>query len=813
LVINNPETEFFGLFSIIIYGEISDLGLVDVDIDSGDAWGVVGAFTGVLQEGTIKNSYSSGSVNGSYNVGGLVGNFESSSINNCYSSGSVSGGSAIGGLAGYSYHSHIISSYSNANVVGTSERVGGLAGFNGGYMGSLIANSSFLGNVQGTDSVGGIVGYGDWVDIRFSYSSGNIEGRDGVGGIVGIAGGEGAVSSYSIGNVSGTNYVGGIVGDNYALNFSNSYAFGNVVGNSFVGGAFGYLGYGTISNVYSKGSVSGSSDVGGFLGKKDEEGYTFVLNSFYDSETSGQSDNDGRGVPKTTAQMKDILTFSGATWDIEINTEDDLNDGYPFLSWQVGDSTPVWYIRVKEPICVPEEEICDGIDNNCDGIIDENFDFDFDLQNCGGCGIVCGEGEICELGQCFFSVVPQEGEISIEKVVPIQVIENPDANKNGELDFVESKPVMVRTFFKLTETDSLEKVKFILEIYDDSDKSLVYKMNASSDLKSFYSLKEEKNGQNSVNFFLENKWKPLANKKYSFRVIADPDSEIVEKNKQDNVKNSPLVEVGTLNKKIKVYPKMYDIKHENIGEVDIERAKKTFRDSIEFMERIYPVFSGGLISANFRVGETIEGLEKLKLNKRKQVQKAQQKIAELRKTEIWYEYTHDKPEKKRIFFSILPWEIFYGTNKIAVLEEVKGKDPKWNAKTPKYPVILVPSSKGKYLSQYLAVRYANFLGMKSKEPNILGIVTKGRGKLASDGWCLEPDTGKSCGARINIYDKALIGEKKNRFVLLNEIDLDNRDILGLRYFDLLAYAPDENKWISKESYEELIEKLVEFEND
>jgi len=69
-----------------------------------------------------------------------------------------------------------------------------------------------------------------------------------------------------------------------------------------------------------------------------------VSNSFWDTETSGQASSAG-GTGKTTAQMKDIATFSGATWDIvAVASADDRDTGYiwnivddgtyPFLSWQ-----------------------------------------------------------------------------------------------------------------------------------------------------------------------------------------------------------------------------------------------------------------------------------------------------------------------------------------------------------------------------------------------------------------------------------------------------------------------------------------------
>ena len=92
---------------------------------------------------------------------------------------------------------------------------------------------------------------------------------------------------------------------------------------------------------YSTGSVTGNSSVGGLVGS-DYKGA--VTDSFWDTETSGQSTSAG-GTGKTTAEMQDISTFSGATWDIIAVANPGIRnlayiwnivDGetYPFLSWQ-----------------------------------------------------------------------------------------------------------------------------------------------------------------------------------------------------------------------------------------------------------------------------------------------------------------------------------------------------------------------------------------------------------------------------------------------------------------------------------------------
>ena len=34
-------------------------------------------------------------------------------------------------------------------------------------------------------------------------------------------------------------------------------------------------------------------------------------------------------------------------------------------------------------------EACDGLDNNCNGTVDEGFNFMTDVDNCGGCNVTC----------------------------------------------------------------------------------------------------------------------------------------------------------------------------------------------------------------------------------------------------------------------------------------------------------------------------------------------------------------------------------------------------------------------------------------
>jgi Putative metal-binding motif len=49
---------------------------------------------------------------------------------------------------------------------------------------------------------------------------------------------------------------------------------------------------------------------------------------------------------------------------------------------------------------MPKDELCNTIDDNCDGQVDEGFDFTSDSNNCGRCNNPCGSGQSCRASVC-----------------------------------------------------------------------------------------------------------------------------------------------------------------------------------------------------------------------------------------------------------------------------------------------------------------------------------------------------------------------------------------------------------------------------
>ncbi len=132
-VLNLPDDNYVGLLGYIDKGGIvSDLGIESSEITGGK---YVGGLAGYVYHGQIEYCYTTGTVIGTSNVGGLVGR-NIGEVNCCYSECSVTGGSKTGGLIGTNdgLYAVAMTSYSSGSVTGSDSNVGGFIGYNSGFI-------------------------------------------------------------------------------------------------------------------------------------------------------------------------------------------------------------------------------------------------------------------------------------------------------------------------------------------------------------------------------------------------------------------------------------------------------------------------------------------------------------------------------------------------------------------------------------------------------------------------------------------------------------------------------------------------------
>lgn len=224
----------------------------------------------------------------------------------------VRGLSRVGNLIGNSDNQikNILSydGYSRAE----SDIAGGLIGRNSGV--AVVYNSGFTGTVEAvTNYAGGILGYSfGAAEMKKCFANATVSGGDSIGGLIGRQVSLFIEDSYAQGTVTGTTYVGGVSGRS---NFASA----------------------SITNSYSAVVVSNGVIQGGLV----SDITPAVINSYYDSDITTQVDNDTRGQPRTTNQLKCPIepndTCAGIgifdTWDPTVWDFGD-NTSYPKLKWQ-----------------------------------------------------------------------------------------------------------------------------------------------------------------------------------------------------------------------------------------------------------------------------------------------------------------------------------------------------------------------------------------------------------------------------------------------------------------------------------------------
>ena len=269
-----------GLFGLVYNGTVKNVIIgKNCNIDAGVS---LGSITGYLyNNGSVINCINEANLKASgNNFGGIVGtNLEGCNIESCINTGTLTGETSVGGIVGYNT-GNIQKSY-NLGAVSSGASAGGISAYNTG-------------------------------NIRYCFNKGSItsEGSN-IGGISGGIQGEGiAKSCYNVGNITGNgSNVGGIVGHLYSesAKILDSYNIGNVIvlnNNQYGGGIIGVLTSGSIQNCY------------------------FLENTV----NGGNGSNAIDGVEiKSSQSLKSLSQILGNEFKQDINN---INDGYPILSWQ-----------------------------------------------------------------------------------------------------------------------------------------------------------------------------------------------------------------------------------------------------------------------------------------------------------------------------------------------------------------------------------------------------------------------------------------------------------------------------------------------
>jgi len=265
LVIDRPDEDYVGLFAHVAWthpvknvGAIENVGVVNARVTG---HGRVGALAG-HSAGVVSNSYSACSVTGmGWFAGGLVGYGDGCLVTGCYSTGSVTGTYYVGGLVG--------------RMAGTRTLREG-----------VVIRCYSTGIIAGATRVGGLVGatHGD-VNVSDCYFDGSVTGRRWLGGLVAENYGGTLSNSYSVGRVTGGEFVGGLLASNLWGTITNCYSSGAVSGESPVGGLVGKDDHGTVGNSFWNIQTSGQDASDGGTGKTSTE--MMRLATFIDTATEG----------------------------------------------------------------------------------------------------------------------------------------------------------------------------------------------------------------------------------------------------------------------------------------------------------------------------------------------------------------------------------------------------------------------------------------------------------------------------------------------------------------------------------------------
>lgn len=308
----------------------------------------VSPFEGIYDGGGFQISGLSTTATTATRVG-LFGVTSGATIRNTNISGSIVGTWYVGGLIGYAVNTTVTASTADVTIA---------------FGGAIVA--------------GGLIGYAGNTTVTQSRATGAITGQIALGGLIGQMIGGNLSKSFATGVVTGNDQVGGLVGDLLdGATVSDVYARGAATvfataGGGLLGSLDDTVGAGELARAYSTGRATGPESAG-FIGVA--TGARTLTASFWDTQTSGQAsavyDDVVTGVTGlTTLALTDIATYRAAGWNIggwaATGTTwgicSGVNDGYPYLQafyasnpCDDGPTPPPWhqaYARASGDTCV-----------------------------------------------------------------------------------------------------------------------------------------------------------------------------------------------------------------------------------------------------------------------------------------------------------------------------------------------------------------------------------------------------------------------------------------------------------------------------
>lgn len=235
----------------------------------------------------VTNVTNKAAVGGNNNIGGLIGQAAASVkdlliVDNCKNEGSVTASSyAIGGIIGLCGHQAVnktVSNCTNSGSVKGTYSVGGVVGYNYCTVHKNNENAASA-SVTGTADCGGFYGV---VGGSLKFESNDY--NRGVGGISGWGQNSSFTDCTNNGSVTGITKVGGINGCGYwcpvskctnkgSVSATGNHSLGSFSNFAAVGGIVGYqVTQGNISDCKNEGQVSGTGQVGGIVGRIDTGG-------------------------------------------------------------------------------------------------------------------------------------------------------------------------------------------------------------------------------------------------------------------------------------------------------------------------------------------------------------------------------------------------------------------------------------------------------------------------------------------------------------------------------------------------------------